>query len=88
VFKKDKDYIFSFGKYRADCARMKIQIGDWAQPCNGAKVLIKRDYSQGLIHGDIVSPDQIVMMMGKQMRIRGSRERVRSMVEPEWCEEK
>ena len=88
MFRKDKDYIFSFEKYRVDCARMKIQIGNWAQPCNGAKVLIKKDYSQGLIHGDIVNLGQIVMMMGTQMRVGGSRERVCSLVEPEWCEER
>ena len=87
MYKKDKDYRFSFKKYQIACAKSKVPMGDWAQKVNGAKVLIKRDRTEGLIHGNIVTQGQVVNINGMQAQMPGSKERVCYMVDLVWCEE-
>jgi hypothetical protein len=87
MFEKDKDYRFSFNKYREACAKENILMGEWARLVNGAKVIVSKDQTQGLIHGDIVQKGQVVNLNGMILEMPGNRERVCYMMNEEWCEE-
>lgn len=68
MFKKDKDYKFSFTKYQAECKRTNIAVGPWGKRFDGARVLVSKDSTKGLIHVRTVDEVRVpgTNMVGKQ----------------------
>lgn len=84
MFEANKDYIFSFKKYREDCAKQQIPMGPWAQKVNGARVIKKDDGTKGILHVNVFS-DEVMFINGQPAR-NATEEAY--LVEPAWCEEK
>lgn len=84
-FEKDKDYKFSFAKYRIDCAKNKVPMGPWAQIVDGARVILKDDLTEGALHVYVKDPSSVIILHGVPV---GNRVEEGYFVLPEWCEER
>lgn len=81
MFQKDKKYKFSFEKYRIDCAKNQVPMGDWGSLCDGATVHVKDDLTVGIIYG-YTGPPQIMIENGFPVQGRPTECR---LIESDWC---
>lgn len=87
LFEKSKDYKLSYKKYEQYCQENKILIipeDNWAKKYNGARVIIKDDLTEGLIHVAVPS-ENVFIVNGRPMQ---QKEEDARLVMPEWCEER
>lgn len=87
MFKEGKKYKFSFRKLQEDYAKKNSPVGTIMKQYDGANIKVSKDLTQGIIHGNVITPGQVVELNGMQFKMGQDTREVCLLVDVAWCEE-